>query len=182
MAPRLHTIIKRTARELPITPNIFFSGQHEATTTCIVISYPGSSVGWVKHPANHREERDRTLGTRLVPWEQDYTSCYLATILNNTKDQANTLPLTLLRCDLSSLGLCRLVSPLELLLLFKLCGGIGGLEEFTGLNVMLCLVNVLIPGDISGVTLCRDPVPSRPADDSRTSWATEWSARIVMRG
>ena len=49
----------------------------------------------------------------------------------------------------------------------------GGLEEFTGLNVMLCRVNVLIPGDDSGVALCRDPDPSRPADDSRTSCVTE---------
>lgn len=145
---------------------------------------------WVKHYANlvlrilslPREKRDRTLGTRLASWERDYTSCCSATILNKTKVQANTLLLTLLRCDLSSLGFCRLVSPLELLLLFKLWGGIGGLEEFTRLNVMLCLVNVLIPGDASGATLCRDPIPSRPADDSRTRWATECSGCIVIRG
>ena len=117
-----------------------------------------------------------------APRERGYTSCCLATILKKTKVQTNTLLLTLLRCDLSSLGLCRLVSQLELLLLFKLWGGIGGLEEFTELNVMLCLVKLLIPGDASGATLCRDPVPSRPAGDSRTSWATEWSACIVMRG
>ena len=59
----------------------------------------------------------------------------------------------------------------------------GGLEEFAGLNVMLCLVNVLIAEDESGVALCRDPVPSRPADDSRTSCLTEelpvWA---VIRG
>ena len=75
-----------------------------------------------------------------------------------------------------------MVSPVELLLLFRFWGGIGGLEEFTGLNVMLCLVYALIPRDASAATLCRDPVPSRLADDSRTSWATEWSAFIVMRG
>ena len=104
------------------------------------------------------------------------------TAAEDTKVQANALLLTVLRCDLSSLGLCRLVSPVELLLLFKLWGGIGGLEEFTGLNVMLCLVNVLIPGDAFGTTLCRDPILSRPADDSRTRWATECSGCIVMRG
>ena len=47
---------------------------------------------------------------------------------------------------------------------------------------MLCLVYVLIPGDAFAATLCRDPVPSRPADDSRTSWATEGSVCRVMRG
>ena len=128
------------------------------------------------------EERGRTLETRLAASERDYTSRCLATILNKTEVLASTLILTLLRCDLSSLAFCRLVSPLELLLLFKLWGGIGGLEEFTGLNVMLCLVYVLIPGDAFATTLCRDPVPSRPADDSRTSWATEWSVCRVMRG
>ena len=152
--------------------------------------YPESSVGWVKRlgnlvlriPCLPIEERGRNLGTRLVTLERDYTSWCLATILNKAKVQASTLLLTLLRCDLSSLALCRLVSPLELLLLFRFWGGIGGLEEFTGLNVMLCLVYALIPRDASAATLCRDPVPSRLADDSRTSWATEWSAFIVMRG
>lgn len=59
----------------------------------------------------------------------------------------------------------------------------GGLEEFAGLNVMLCLVNVFIPWDDSGVALCRDPVPSRSADDSRTSCVTEKSpACAEIRG
>lgn len=35
----------------------------------------------------------------------------------------------------------------------------------TGPNVMLCLVNNFAPGEPSGVTLCADLVPSRPADD-----------------
>lgn len=80
--------------------------------------------------------------------------------------------LTPLRCDLSSLGLVRLVSLLELLLLCKLWGGMGGLV-LTGPNVMLCLVNIFAPGEPSGVTLCVDLVPSRPADDWRRNWATE---------
>ena len=50
---------------------------------------------------------------------------------------------------------------------------------FTGLNVKLCLVNDLIPGEDSGVALCRDPVPcrdpgpSRPADDTRANGGIE---------
>ena len=75
--------------------------------------------------------------------------------------------LTLLRFDRSSLGIGRLVSLLELLLLFKLRGGMGGLV-LTGLKVKLCLVNIFIPDEDSGVALSPNPVPSRPADETRT--------------
>ena len=71
--------------------------------------------------------------------------------------------LTLLRFDRSSLGIGRLVSLLELLLLFKLRGGMGGLV-LTGLKVKLCLVNIFIPGE----ALFLNPVPSRPAVETRT--------------
>ena len=120
----------------------------------------------------------------IGPWEWgciwDCTSCCYSSILDKTKVQANTLLHTLLRCDLFSLGLCLLVSPLEVLLPLKLWGGNGGLEAFTGLNVILCLLNVLIPGDAFRTTLCRDLVSSRPADDSRPSWAIECSVCIEM--
>lgn len=79
--------------------------------------------------------------------------------------------LTLLRCDLSSFGLGRLVSQLEILLLFKLRGAMGGLV-LTGLNFKLCLESNFIPGEDSGVDLCRDPVPPCPADNSGANWAT----------
>ena len=38
----------------------------------------------------------------------------------------------------------------------------------TGLKVKLCLENTFIPGEDSDVALFTDPVPSRPADESRT--------------
>lgn len=77
--------------------------------------------------------------------------------------------LTLLRCGLCGLVLGRLTSLLELLLLFKVCGGIGGLA-LTGLNVKLCLVNPLIPVVDSGR---RDPDPFRPADDNLANCVAE---------
>lgn len=85
-------------------------------------------------------------------------------------------------CDLFSLVFCCLVLLFEFLLLFKFWGGIGGLEEFIGLNVMLCLEYVLILGDVFGMIFCWDFVLFCFVDDSWISWVIEWLECIVMWG
>ena len=84
---------------------------------------------------------------------------------SNPISQSVLCVLTLLLCEISSLGLGLFVSPLEPLLLVRFREGMGGLVS-TGLKEILWRVNTFDE--------CIDwPVPTRSAEDTRKRWLAE---------